>query len=67
MDKLRAVEYIYRTNYGGVAEVKNGVGKFHTWGQRGDETGSEFFGVVEKENGQCIELDPSQIKFIGKE
>ena len=44
-------------------EKSHRQGKFHIWGQRGDETGTDFFGVVEDEGGNCIELDPAQIIF----
>ena len=58
MDKLREVEF-WTHNKG----IKY-KGFFHTWGQRADEDGSEFFAVVEDELGACLELDAIQIKFV---
>ena len=56
---LRKVLYRY-SNY----DPFSIPGVFHTWGQRGDNEQMDFFGVVEIEDGQCIELDASRIKFI---
>ena len=42
------------------------TGTFHAWGQRGGQQQMDFFGVVETSDGNCIELDPVQIKFLGE-
>jgi len=57
MKKLRPVEFWVRT------KDNKHTGFFHCWGQRGDKELTDFFGVVEDEEGLCYELDPCQIKF----
>ena len=60
--ELRLVEFWLNL---GMPPVKQKFhGRFHTWGQRTDREGTNFFGLVEDSGGNCIELDPAQIKFI---
>ena len=63
--ELRPVEFWITCSIDkGPAAKEKFTGKFHTWGQRSDEHQTDFFGVVETSAGNCIELDPVQIKFI---
>ena len=62
--KFRKVEYWLNKQDGSIVERKTFIGRFHTWGQRNDGYLSKFFGVVESQNGECLELDAGQIIFI---
>jgi len=67
MIKLRRIKYTSSKYVSGEGvSIESHIGYFHQWGERGDDTGHEFFGVVEKEDGTCVELDPSQITFLDR-
>jgi hypothetical protein len=60
--KLRPCKVVRKyTNVGDVF-----CGWFHSWGQNGGEDGSDFFGVVEDESGQCHIADPTEITFTDR-
>lgn len=59
---LRNIKYWMSKTAGKIDQLFDG--KFHTWGQRWGVEGTDFFAVVEKPDGTCIELDTAQIAFI---
>ena len=59
-EELRKVEYFISTS-----DTEKKIGYFHRWLVHRDTDGNEDLkGLIEKENGELIYIQPGTIKFI---